>query len=223
MIVTAPIYLSGATPSLGFSPELLFISKRATRCLPSMMRQEHPSLPVSPIAARKVVGRCWTASQTPVAMNSIVPSQPSAAAEQHRIDMVDQAAQPVLERNPEMELREAAQKIEVMLAPGHNVVEVVARRDGGAGHQQQDFGERTHDPGRLPIVGKFGKNARKAAARRACDTSSPANMMLRSCMIALPAESTATGESRTNVNAKSSQSDVNLTSEPWLQTLCTRL
>ena len=56
-----------------------------------------------------------------------------------------------------MELGETAQEIEMVLTPGDNVVEIVARGDGGAGHQQQHLGQRIHHPARFPIIGKLGK------------------------------------------------------------------
>src|ERR1700739_2729826 len=100
--------------------------------------------------------------------DEVVPARPQrgdpaveAAAEQHRIDAIDQAAQPALAGNAKMELREAAQKIEMMLTPGDDIVEVVARREGGAGHQQQYLFERIHDPARLPVVRKRGKMLQK--------------------------------------------------------------
>ena len=49
------------------------------------------------------------------------------------------------------------QKIEMMLAPQDDVVEIVAGGDGGAGHQQQHLMQGIHDPVRLPVVRKLGK------------------------------------------------------------------
>src|ERR1700694_6178149 len=89
-----------------------------------------------------------------------------AASEQHRIDAIDQATQPALAGNAEMELREAAQEIEIVLAPGDDVVEVVAGGDGGAGYQQEDFGQWIHDPAGLPVVGKLGKMLQKQRQTR---------------------------------------------------------
>ena len=59
-----------------------------------------------------------------------------AAAEQGRIDSIDEAAQPTLAGNPVMEFGKPTQKTETVFAPGDNVVEIIARRYGGTGHQQ---------------------------------------------------------------------------------------
>ncbi len=56
-----------------------------------------------------------------------------------------------------MERREPAQEIKVVLAPGDNVVEVVARGDRRADDQQQYLLERVHDPPRFSVIPQFGK------------------------------------------------------------------
>ena len=56
-----------------------------------------------------------------------------------------------------MEGREPAQEIKVVLAPGDNVVEVVARGDRRADDQQQHLLERVHDPPRFTVIPQFGK------------------------------------------------------------------
>ena len=68
-----------------------------------------------------------------------------------------------------MEGREPAQEIEVMAAPGGDVVEVVAGRNRGAHHQQQDLAQRIHHPPGLARVLKLGKmlqQQRQAIPRR---------------------------------------------------------
>src|SRR3984893_13801354 len=64
--------------------------------------------------------------------DEVVPVRPQrrhptckAASEQDRIDPIDQLAQPALARNTVMKLREPAQEIEVVPAPGTHVVEIV--------------------------------------------------------------------------------------------------
>jgi hypothetical protein len=59
------------------------------------------------------------------------------------------------------------------------------------------------DPPRLPIVGKLREMLQKAASDAPAVHPRPQNMKVRSCMIALPAESIATRESRPAVNVKS--------------------
>jgi hypothetical protein len=86
-----------------------------------------------------------------------------------------------------MKLPEAAQKFEMMLAPGDDIVEVVAGGDGGTAHQQQDFVEPIHDPSRSR-PSENSEKCSKSSATPARGKSSPANM-LTSSMIALPAES----------------------------------
>jgi hypothetical protein len=51
-----------------------------------------------------------------------------------------------------MKLRELSQKIEMLLAPGHDVLEVIARGNGGACQKQQDLGQRMRYPPRLPLI-----------------------------------------------------------------------
>jgi hypothetical protein len=93
-----------------------------------------------------------------------------AALEQDRVDPVEQDAQPPLARNAVVEGREPAQEIQVMPAPGGDVVEVVAGRDRGAHHQQQHLAQRVHHPPRLTGVLQLGKalqQQRQAVPRRA--------------------------------------------------------
>ena len=87
-----------------------------------------------------------TARRLAVDRNELMPVRPQrrhpilkAAPEQDRIDPIDEAAHPALAGNPVMELRKPPQKREMVPAPGDDIVEIVARRDGGAGHQQQDL------------------------------------------------------------------------------------
>ena len=54
---------------------------------------------------------------------------PEAAGKQGRIDPVDEAAQPALAWDAVMEFRELPQKMQVMLAPGDDIVEIVTGRD----------------------------------------------------------------------------------------------
>jgi hypothetical protein len=60
-----------------------------------------------------------------------------------------------------MEFRELPQKIEVMFAPGDDIVKAVTRGDCGAGHQQQDLLERIDYASRLPLVLQLGKVMQK--------------------------------------------------------------
>jgi hypothetical protein len=48
--------------------------------------------------------------------------------------------------------QKAAQKIEVVLAPFDDLVEIVACSDRPANGQKQNFRERVRDPPRLPII-----------------------------------------------------------------------
>src|SRR5215831_10119356 len=96
--------------------------------------------------------------------DDVVPSRPhggdegrEAAREQRRIDPVHQIAQPAGARHAVMEVTEAAQEIEVALAPKDDLVEVVAGGDGGAGHQEQDLLERVGDAPALALVVQLGK------------------------------------------------------------------
>jgi hypothetical protein len=73
------------------------------------------------------------------------------ASEQHRSDAIDQRPQPASARDAEMKRREP-QKIQMMLAPCDDVVEIVTPGDGGAGQKQKDLGEGIYDPPRLPAI-----------------------------------------------------------------------
>ena len=59
-----------------------------------------------------------------------------AAPEQGRIDTVHQVAQPACTRNTVIELREPPKKIEMVLTPFDDVVEVIAGGDRRTRHQQ---------------------------------------------------------------------------------------
>jgi hypothetical protein len=56
-----------------------------------------------------------------------------------------------------MEIRELPQKMQVMLAPGDDIVEIVTGGDRGAGHQQQDLLERIYNTPGLAVVLELGK------------------------------------------------------------------
>src|SRR5208283_1782730 len=76
----------------------------------------------------------------------------------HGIDAVHQRAQPPFARDSMMERREPAKKAEMVLAPADDIVEVVARRDRGAGQQKQDLGQRI---GLLAIPSGYGTWVRR--------------------------------------------------------------
>jgi hypothetical protein len=93
--------------------------------------------------------------------------------EQDRIDAVYEVAQPALAGNAEVEFREAAQKGEMALAPGGDLVEIIARTYGCTGQQQQDLGERIHDAPRLALVRELGKMLKQHGQ------SVPRNLLVR--------------------------------------------
>ena len=105
--------------------------------------------------------------------DQVVPAGPErldpvleTAPEQDRIDPVDQSAQPPLTGNAEMKRREPAQKLEVVPAPRGDIVEIVARRDGGAGQKQKHLGQRIHHPPGLALVIEAGKMLQKQGQPR---------------------------------------------------------
>jgi hypothetical protein len=65
-----------------------------------------------------------------------------------------------------MKLRELPQKMQVMLAPGDNIVKIVAARDGGTDHQQQDLRERIDDAPRLTVIRQCGKMVQQQGQTR---------------------------------------------------------
>src|SRR6266704_5952254 len=157
--------------------------------------------------------------------DELVPPRPErrdpaveTAAEQGRVDPIDEGAQPALARNAVMELGEPAQKGEMVLAPGDDVVEIVAGRDRGAGHQQQDLLERIHDPPGLALIPEFGKMLQKQAQAR------PRGLLVNDRLDAsvharAPGRIRALKESRSRRQHKIALSrPVNLTSEPWVLT-----
>jgi hypothetical protein len=77
---------------------------------------------------------------------------PETTSEQDRLDAVDQRPQPALAWDTEMRRRESSQKIQIMLAPGDDVVEIVTRGDCGAGQKQESLREGIRDPPGFPVV-----------------------------------------------------------------------
>ena len=76
--------------------------------------------------------------------DQVVPTGPQgldpilkAAPEKGWVDAIDQRTQPTRAGDTEMERRKAARKRQMMLTPGSDVIEIIARRNGRAGHQQQ--------------------------------------------------------------------------------------
>src|SRR5262249_16506480 len=65
-----------------------------------------------------------------------------------------------------MEFRELPQKMQVMRAPGRNVVEIIAGRDCGTGHKQQDLLEGIDYPPWLAVVLELGKVLQKQSQMR---------------------------------------------------------
>jgi hypothetical protein len=65
-----------------------------------------------------------------------------------------------------MERREPPQEIQMMLAPRGDLVEIVARGNGGAAQQQQDFSQRKGDPPGFPLVRKPRKMAQQQSHPR---------------------------------------------------------
>src|SRR4051812_46565897 len=90
-----------------------------------------------------------------------------AAGEQERVDAVDEGAQPALAGDAVVEGREAAQNGEVVLAPGDDVIEVVARSKGRAGDQQQHLVKRVeHAPEPAPDLIRGSRASPRAASLR---------------------------------------------------------
>ena len=154
--------------------------------------------------------------------DEVVPVRPQrrhpaveAASEQDRIDPIDEHAHPALARNAVMEFREPAQEIEMVLAPGDNVVEIVARGDRRAGDQQQHLLERIHHPPRFAVIPKFGKMLQQKGHSRprylfVQDRSSNRGHASAPCRIRAPTESQPSRQLKMTPHAP-----VNLTSQPW--------
>src|SRR5208283_3232879 len=132
---------------------------------------------------------------------------------QRRIDTVEESANPTRAGNAEVKRTEAPQKIQMMLAPQDDVVEIVAGGDGRAGHQEQNLMQGIHDPLRLPLVRKLGKTLdEKRQTRRASSSS---------CEPESKISTMALRDSKHSPNHTSpsiqnpTENPVNLTSEPW--------
>jgi acetyltransferase-like isoleucine patch superfamily enzyme len=104
--------------------------------------------------------------------NQIVPIGPKrrnpvveTASEHDRVDAVDQCPQPAHARDIEMKRRESSQEIQMMLAPGADVVEIIARGDRGAGQKHEDVGGGIHDPPGFPVIVDLRKYFRKTTKR----------------------------------------------------------
>jgi len=96
--------------------------------------------------------------------DEVVPVRPQrrhptrkAAPEKDRIDPIAEFAQPTLTRNAVIELREGAQEIKMLPAPGANIFEVIATGDRRTDDQQHHLLERIHHPPRLPVIAQPGE------------------------------------------------------------------
>lgn len=98
-----------------------------------------------------------------------------------------------------MEVRRLLQQVEMVVSPGGDVVEIVARGDGGAGHQQQHLRQRIHHPPWFALVVELGKAARVCTAR-ARGSSSSSIVSDMASIKAIPVESGK--ESRHAVKSK---------------------
>jgi hypothetical protein len=102
-----------------------------------------------------------------------------AAAEQGWIDPIDEAAHPALAGYPMVKLREPPQEGEMVLAPGDDIVEIVARSDGGAGHQQQDLMQWIEDPPGFARVIKLRKMLQKQTPNAPAESPHPRSCQYR--------------------------------------------
>ena len=89
-----------------------------------------------------------------------------AVGEQVRVDAVQEDVEPTGAGNAVVIGQEATQEGEMALAPGGDVVEVVAGSDAGADDEQQNLGQRMRHPPRLAWVLDDRKMVEKAAQAR---------------------------------------------------------
>jgi hypothetical protein len=111
-----------------------------------------------------------------------------------------------------MEVRELSQKSQMMLAPGDDIVEVIAGRDRGAGHQQQDLLEGIHNAPGLAVVLELGKVLQKQTKTRTRDLS----VEDRVHDGAPPRIKSAHGITTASSTQNYADQPVNLSSEPWI-------
>ena len=101
-----------------------------------------------------------------------------------------------------MELGEVPQEREVVLAPGDDVVEIVAGGNCGTYYQQQDLPERIEDPQGLPPVVEL-RDMRQQQVSRARGASSSMIVSATASMGSAPCRISTPRESRPRVNTKS--------------------
>src|SRR5208337_134107 len=89
-----------------------------------------------------------------------------AARKQLWIDAVHKDVQPARPGNAVVIGQKAAQKRQMVLAPGGNIVEIVAGGDGGTDGEKQHLCQRMSDPPRLARVVDLRKMVQKAAKAR---------------------------------------------------------
>ena len=72
--------------------------------------------------------------------------------EELRIDAVEQSPQPARAWHAEMELGKLPEHIGMGIAPGFDILEIIARTDGCADAQQQHFVQWIHDPLGIALI-----------------------------------------------------------------------
>lgn len=102
----------------------------------------------------------------------------------------------------------------MMLAPGSDLVEIVAGADGGAGHQQQHLVEPVHDPLRLTIVRKLGKVLQQQGRTRTRNLLAGKPKCQPSIAV-LPTESQHPANHIRTSTQNGPKIPVNLDSQPW--------
>ena len=78
--------------------------------------------------------------------DQIMPARPQrldpifkTAAEENRINPVDQGAKPTFARNLKVKLGKFPKRVKVVFTPGGNLVEVITSRDRRSAQKQQNF------------------------------------------------------------------------------------
>jgi len=154
--------------------------------------------------------------------DQVMPARPQrldpaleAAPERHRIDPVDQRAQPTLARDAEMEWCEPPQNLQVVLPPGGDLVKIIARGNRRTGQKQKNLRQRIHHPPRLALIVQPRKMLHKQGQPRTRQRLVH-QQIDRVFHRRAPSRFGAPYESHAACQCKSPrQTLVNLTSSPW--------
>ena len=110
-----------------------------------------------------------------------------------------------------MEVREMPQKVEMFVAPGDNIVKVIAPCDRSA---RYDFTQGIDDTPGLAVIIEFGKVVQKQGQPRPRHSPSKIESKIIAVIASLPNQGEQ-GITAVGSTPNYAQTPVNLTSQPW--------